>query len=71
MNGLIHHFFPKKMIFKFITRIDIEFAMHRLNRRPLNTRYPEALRICGKHAFYSSMVQATVHGPARWIPVFP
>lgn len=41
MNRPIHHFFPKKMIFKFITRIDIEFSMHCPNRRPLNTRYPE------------------------------
>ena len=34
MNGLIRHFFPKKMSFQNITLKDIEFAMHRLNHRP-------------------------------------
>jgi IS30 family transposase len=34
MNGLIRQFFPKKMVFEFITTKEIELATHRLNHRP-------------------------------------
>lgn len=34
MNGLIRQFFPKNMCFKSITPADVDFAAHRLNRRP-------------------------------------
>ena len=34
MNGLIREFFPKKMRFDSITKMDVAFAMYRLNHRP-------------------------------------